>query len=100
MLNKITEKLMPIVDNATAFFGYMQQHQLLLALLSGLTLPFIVPLKRDEHEKAPIWQRVIICFSLLCFIFGTISPATSYVLRFLYPTRLGKVRISGEILLG
>ncbi|EQB9714647.1 TPA: TraM recognition domain-containing protein [Yersinia enterocolitica] len=88
MLNKITEKLMPIVDNATAFFGYMQQHQLLLALLSGLTLPFIVPLKRDEHEKAQIWQRVIICFSLLCFIFGTISPATSYVLRFLYPARL------------
>ena len=88
MLNKITEKLMPIVDNATAFFGYMQQHQLLLALLSGLTLPFIVPLKRDEHEKAPIWQRVIICFSFLCFIFGTISPATSYVLRFLYPSRL------------
>lgn len=88
MLNKITEKLMPIVDNAMAFFGYMQQHQLLLALLSGLTLPFIVPLKRDEHEKAPIWQRVIICFSLLCFIFGTISPATSYVLRFLYPARL------------
>ena len=79
---------MPIVDNATAFFGYMQQHQLLLALLSGLTLPFIVPLKRDEHEKAPIWQRVIICFSFLCFIFGTISPATSYVLRFLYPARL------------
>lgn len=79
---------MPIVDNATAFFGYMQQHQLLLALLSGLTLPFIVPLKRDEHEKAPIWQRVIICFSFLCFIFGTISPATSYVLRFLYPSRL------------
>ncbi|WP_413481806.1 type IV secretory system conjugative DNA transfer family protein [Serratia proteamaculans] len=75
-------------DNATAFFGYMQQHQLLLALLSGLTLPFIVPLKRDEHEKAPIWQRVIICLSLLCFIFGTISPATSYVLRFLYPARL------------
>ena len=88
MLNKITEKLMPIVDNATAFFGYMQQHQLLLALLSGLTLPFIVPLKRDEHEKSPIWQRVIICFSLLCFIFGTISPATSYLLRFLYPARL------------
>lgn len=88
MLNKITEKLMPIVDNATAFFGYMQQHQLLLALLSGLTLPFIVPLKRDEHEKAPIWQRVIICLSLLCFIFGTISPATSYALRFLYPARL------------
>ncbi|EKN5155471.1 TPA: TraM recognition domain-containing protein [Yersinia enterocolitica] len=88
MLNKITEKLMPIVDNAMAFFGYMQQHQLLLALLSGLTLPFIVPLKRDEHEKSPIWQRVIICFSLLCFIFGTISPATSYVLRFLYPARL------------
>ena len=58
MLNKITEKLMPIVDNATAFFGYMQQHQLLLALLSGLTLPFIVPLKRDEHEKAPIWQQI------------------------------------------
>ncbi len=51
-------------------------------------MPFIVPLKRDEHEKAPIWQRVIICLSLLCFIFGTISPATSYVLRFLYPARL------------
>ena len=42
---------MPIVDNATAFFGYMQQHQLLLALLSGLTLPFIVPLSGMNTKK-------------------------------------------------
>jgi hypothetical protein len=88
MMNKISGKLMPIVNNATAFFGYLQHHQLLLALLAGLTLPFIITLKRDEHEKAPMAYRVIIYFSLLCFIFGTLSPATSYFLRFIYPARM------------
>lgn len=87
MTHNLAAKLMPIVDKVTGFFGYMQSHQLMLALFAGLTLPFIIPLEKGEHEKAPFWQRVIICFSLLCLLFGTLSPITSYVLRFLYPAR-------------
>lgn len=87
MIRNLSQRLMPIVDATTAFFGYMLDHQLILALFAGLTLPFIMNLKRDEHEKAPIWQRIAICFSFLCLIFGSFSPITSYVLRFLYPTR-------------
>lgn len=87
MTHNFAAKLMPVVDKVTGFFGYMQSHQLMLALFAGLTLPFIIPLEKGEHEKAPIWQRIIICISLLCLLFGTLSPITSYVLHFLYPTR-------------
>lgn len=87
MTHNFAAKLMPIVDTVTGFFGYMQSHQLLLALFAGLTMPFLIPLEKGEHEKAPFWQRVLICLSMLCLLFGTLSPITSYVLRFLYPTR-------------
>lgn len=87
MTNHFIKNLMPIVDYAMAFFGFMQDHEMSLALFAGATLPLIVRIKRDEHQKAAIWLRILICISFLSFIFGTLSPITSYTLRFLYPNR-------------
>lgn len=87
MHNNLSAKLMPLIDAVTAFFGYLQSHQLILALLAGLTLPFIVFLEREERKNAPVLLRIVIFFSLLSFIFGTLSPVTSYCLRFIYPDR-------------
>lgn len=87
MINKLTIKMLPIVDNVMTFFDFMQRHQLLFALIAGLTLPFIISLEKDEHEKAPVWKRLIITSSFLCLIFGTLSPATTYLLQRLYPAR-------------
>ncbi|WP_084110644.1 type IV secretory system conjugative DNA transfer family protein [Erwinia typographi] len=85
MISNIGAKLMPLINSATVFFGFLQNNQLLLALFAGLTLPFIIFLERGERQNAPIWLRIIIFFSLLSFVFGTLSPLTSYYLRFIYP---------------
>ncbi|WP_337049921.1 type IV secretory system conjugative DNA transfer family protein [Serratia fonticola] len=87
MLDRIAVRLSPIVDGALAFYSFMQAHQLILALLSGLTLPFLVVLKRDDHEKAAAGQKLVIGFSLLCFLFGTLAPVPTWFLQHLYGGR-------------
>ncbi|AJJ53081.1 type IV secretory system Conjugative DNA transfer family protein (plasmid) [Yersinia pseudotuberculosis IP 32953] len=84
MSNQIMQKLSVISDNAIAFFAYLQAHQLLLALLAGLTLPFIFFLTKDEHEKAPTWQKCVIVFSFICLLFGTLSPLSFGVIYYIY----------------
>ncbi|SQC71132.1 mobilization protein [Klebsiella pneumoniae] len=51
--------------------AFVQQKQLVLALLAGLTMPFFASMKSDERQKAPLWKKLIIAFSLLCFLSGT-----------------------------
>lgn len=89
MTNKLMQKLSVLSDNAIAFFAYLQSHQLLLALFAGLTLPFIFFLTKDEHNKAPIWQRCIIVFSFICFLFGTLSPLSFAVVFYFYEGKAG-----------
>ncbi len=60
------QKLSAISDNAIAFFSCLQEHRLLLALLAGLTLSFLLFMKKDEHQKAPVGQRCLIFFH--CFV--------------------------------
>jgi hypothetical protein len=50
-----------------AVLAFVQQQQLMLALLAGLTMPFFASMKSDERQKAPLWKKLIIAFSLLCF---------------------------------
>ncbi|MGM3171257.1 MFS transporter, partial [Dickeya chrysanthemi] len=71
LLNKLAVSLSPIVNGMLALLIFTQQHQLMLALLSGLTLPFFASMKSDERQSAPFWKKGIIAFSLLCFLFGT-----------------------------
>ncbi|AYH27251.1 MFS transporter [Pectobacterium parmentieri] len=88
MLNKLAVSLSPIVNGVLAFIDVMQQHQLMLALLSGLTLPFFASMKSDDRQKAPLWKKLIITFSLLCFLFGTVGPLLISVSRWLYNDRI------------
>lgn len=79
--------LSPIVNSALWFFWFMQTHQMILALLSGLMLPFIFSLKKDEHQKAPLWKKLIFGSSMLCFLFGTIAPVPIWFLQRMYAGR-------------
>lgn len=88
ILNKLAVSLSPIVNGTLAFIYVMQQHQLMLALLSGLTLPFFASMKNDERQKAPLWKKLIISFSLLCFLFGTMGPLLISVFQRLYNGRI------------
>lgn len=88
ILNKLAVSLSPIVNGALAFIDVIQQHQLMLALLSGLTLPFFASMKSDDRQKAPLWKKLIITFSLLCFLFGTVGPLLISVFRWLYNDRI------------
>lgn len=88
MLNKLSISLSPIVNGVLSFIDVMQQHQLMLALLSGLTLPFFASMKSDERQKVPLWKKLIITFYLLCFLFGTVGPLLISVFRWLYNDRI------------
>lgn len=88
MLNKLAASLSPIVNGALAFIDVMQQHQLMLALLSGLTLPFFASMKKDERQKAPLWQKLIIAFSMVCFLFGSMGPLLIGVFQWFYQDRI------------
>ena len=89
MNNQIMQKLSAISDNAIAFFAYLQANQLLLALFAGLTLPFIFFLDKDEHNKAPVWQRCILVFSFICLLFGTLSPLSFSFVYYFYEVKSG-----------
>ena len=88
MLNKLAASLSPIVNGMLALLAFMQQQQLMLALFAGLTMPFFASMKSDERQKAPLWKRLIIAFSLVCFLSGTMAPIVIGSFQWLYKTRL------------
>ncbi|MES4612361.1 type IV secretion system DNA-binding domain-containing protein [Ewingella sp. CoE-038-23] len=88
ILNKLAASLSPIVNGMLTLLAFVQQQQLVLALLAGLTMPFFASMKSDERQKAPLWKRLIIAFSLLCFLFGTLAPIVIGSFQWLYKTRL------------
>lgn len=87
MNNRLTTKVAALTDNAVALFSFMLEHQLFFSLLSGLTLPFIFLLKRDEHQNASFLHRLVILISLVSFFFGPLSPGINYLLSVIYPDR-------------
>lgn len=54
ILNKLAASLSPIVNGMLALLAFVQQQQLVLALLAGLTMPFFASMKSDERQKAPL----------------------------------------------
>ncbi len=62
ILNKLTASLSPIVNGMLAVLAFVQQKQLVLALLAGLTMPFFASMKSDERQKAPLWKKADYCF--------------------------------------
>ncbi|MFJ5508344.1 type IV secretory system conjugative DNA transfer family protein [Pectobacterium jejuense] len=88
ILNKLAVSLSSIVNGSLAFIDVMQQHQLMMVLLSGLTLPFFASMKNDDRQKASLWKKLIISFSLLCFLFGTMGPLLISVFQWLNNGRI------------
>ncbi|MEW7314441.1 type IV secretion system DNA-binding domain-containing protein [Buttiauxella gaviniae] len=88
ILNKLAVSLSPIVNGALSFIAFMQHHQLMLTLLSGLTMPFFMSMKSDERQKSPLWQKLIMAFSLLCFLSGTMAPVVIWIFQWLYQGRV------------
>lgn len=88
ILNKLAMSVSPIVNNMLAFINATQQNQITLALLSGLMLPLFASMKSDERQKAPFWQKLIIAFAMLCFLFGTMAPIIIWTLQWLYKGRV------------
>ncbi|QWT40146.1 type IV secretory system conjugative DNA transfer family protein [Dickeya dadantii] len=88
LLNKLAVSLSPIVNGMLALLMFTQQHQLMLALLSGLTLPFFASMKSGERQTAPFWKKGIIAFSLLCFLFGTMAPVIIRFFQWVYQTQI------------
>jgi len=88
ILNKLAMSLSPIANSMLAFINATQQHQITLALLSGLMLPLFASMKSDERQKAPFWQKLIIAFAMLCFLFGTMAPIIIWVLQWFYRKRV------------
>lgn len=84
MFNFVARYLSPIVDGALAFYAFLQNNQMILALLSGLMLPMISTLKQNDHENAPVFKKLLIALSMLCFLFGTLAPVASWFLQFAY----------------
>lgn len=91
MLNKLAASLSPIVNGMLALLAFMQQQQLMLALLAGLTMPFFASMKSDERQNAPLWKKLIITFSLLCFLFGTMAPVITGFFQWFF-----KIRFTGD----
>lgn len=81
---KLRHLLSPIVNAVLASIYFLQTHQMILALLSGLMLPFMFSLKHGEHEKAPFWKRLLILAAMVCFVFGTIAPVPVWYLQHIY----------------
>ncbi|MCI8180056.1 type IV secretory system conjugative DNA transfer family protein [Klebsiella pneumoniae] len=88
ILNKLAASLSPIVNGMLALLAFMQQQQLMLALLAGLTMPFFASMKSDERQKAPLWKKLIIAFSILCFLSGTLAPVVIGFFQWVYQVRI------------
>lgn len=88
ILNKLAASLSPIVNGMLALLAFVQQQQLMLALFAGLTMPFFASMKSDERQKAPLWKKLIIAFSLLCFLSGTLAPIVIGSFQWLYKIKL------------
>lgn len=81
IFDRLNHLLSPIANGVLGFIAFLQGHQLVLALLSGMMLPFLFSAQRGGQEKPPFLQRLLIFFSLLCFIFGTIAPVAAWFLE-------------------
>ncbi|HDZ9453175.1 TPA: MFS transporter, partial [Klebsiella pneumoniae] len=81
IFDKLNHLLSPIANAVLAFIAFLQAHQLALALLSGVMLPFIFSAKHGGQEKPTFLQRILILLSMICFVFGSIAPVAVWFLQ-------------------
>ncbi len=84
IFDKLNHLLSPIANAVLAFIAFLQAHQLALALLSGVMLPFIFSAKHGGQEKPTFLQRILILLSMICFVFGSIAPVAVWFLQRIY----------------
>ena len=95
IFDKLNHLLSPIANAVLAFIAFLQAHQLALALLSGVMLPFIFSAKHGGQEKPTFLQRILILLSMICFVFGSIAPVAVWFLQRIY----GREDIASPLLL-
>ncbi|EEK14874.1 hypothetical protein CAPGI0001_0273 [Capnocytophaga gingivalis ATCC 33624] len=69
---------------------WTKSYCVVLAIIAGLLLPFMFNLTQQERQDAPVWRKFLNLFTLCCFIFGSISPLTFYLLGYLLPNLQNK----------
>ncbi|MCW2482098.1 type IV secretory system conjugative DNA transfer family protein [Candidatus Symbiopectobacterium sp. NZEC135] len=88
ILHKLAISLSPIVNGALTVIAFTQAYQLVLALFSGLTMPFLLTFRNDGRQHIVLWKKLIMAFSLLCFLSGTMAPVVIEFFQWLYKIRL------------
>lgn len=79
-MHNITAKLNAFSFAVSNVLIMMQGYCIILAIMAGLLLPVIFSLPREERKNAPLWIKMVACFSLCCVVFGTFSPLTYYLI--------------------
>ncbi|EAO6780493.1 DUF87 domain-containing protein [Salmonella enterica] len=84
MGSHLMQRLNAFADAFSFFLLWLQNSPVILSLLSGLTLPFIFHLPREDRKNAPFWLKSVACVSIFFFISGTLSPLTIQGLSYFF----------------
>ncbi|WP_210532037.1 type IV secretory system conjugative DNA transfer family protein [Pantoea ananatis] len=79
-MNKLAAKLHIIVIFFNDSLSWVQEHCIIFALIAGLLLPFFIMMPKNEKRDAPFWLKSLAALSFFSFLFGTIAPASFYLL--------------------
>ncbi|WP_235424025.1 type IV secretory system conjugative DNA transfer family protein [Citrobacter koseri] len=86
-------------DAVFVFFEWVLRWQMLLALLAGLTLPFVLLRADKSQPRLTIVLRLVSLLSLFCLATGTLGQLTLYGLSnlyFLHPSSPVEVSLSTQ----
>ena len=89
-MHKLLNALNSMALNVSDALIWTKSYCVVLAIMAGLLLPFMFNLTQQERQDAPVWRKFLNLFTLCCFIFGSISPLTFYLLGYLLPNLQNK----------
>ncbi|WP_155813439.1 type IV secretory system conjugative DNA transfer family protein [Capnocytophaga gingivalis] len=89
-MHKLLNALNSMALNVSDALIWTKSYCVVLAIIAGLLLPFMFNLTQQERQDAPVWRKFLNLFTLCCFIFGSISPLTFYLLGYLLPNLQNK----------
>lgn len=89
-MHKLLNALNSMASNVSDALIWTKSFCVVLAIIAGLLLPFMFNLTRQERQDAPVWRKLLNLFTLCCFIFGSLSPLTFYLLGYMLPNLQNK----------
>lgn len=89
-MHKLLNALNSMASNVSDALIWTKSFCVVLAIIAGLLLPFMFNLTRQERQDAPVWRKLLNLFTLCCFLFGSISPLTFYLLGYMLPNLQNK----------